>query len=62
MVGEDQFGHGLPGTDDAGGIGVHHHTLHTLGGAGRGQVAAAFHLHHADPARGRQATIRDACS
>ena len=50
VVGEQQFHDGLAGIDDTRGVGMHHHSLHTLLLARGGEVATSFHLHHADTA------------
>ncbi len=53
VVGEHQFRNGLAGLDDARGVGLHDHAFGADRGAGRSQVAAAFHFHDADTAGSR---------
>ena len=53
VVGEDELGDGLAGAHDAGGVGLDDHAFRDHGGAGRGQVAAAFDLDDADAAGSR---------
>ena len=50
VVAENQLNNGFAGVDNACAVGQHFHAFHYIGGASRGQVAAAFHFDHADTA------------
>lgn len=50
VVRQQQLEAHLPGGGDALGVGVHHHAVGHLGGAGRDEAARPLDLDHADPA------------
>ena len=52
VVAKHELGNGLAGADDAGTVGVNHHTRSHAGGAGGSQIATAFDLNNTNAARG----------